>query len=258
MGDDRAEGAGRAAREGGRPIPDRTEDRLIVALDVPTVRLAEGLVDRLDGIVSFFKIGFWLQFAPGYDRLIDGLLAKGKRVFLDAKMYDIGETVKQGVKRAAERNVTFVTVHGDRDILKAAAEGRGNSALKIFTITVLTSLDEDGLRQLGYLCSVEELIRLRVEQSVASGIDGIIASAQDHPDRIRALAQAPGLLIATPGIRMPGAGLDDHKRSATPAQAIAAGADYIVMGRPVIQHDDPAAQALRVVAEMRKGQAQHG
>jgi orotidine-5'-phosphate decarboxylase len=181
-----------------REDPERIEDRLIVALDVPSVGEARDLVGQLDGVVSFFKVGLWLQFAAGFDGLIDELIKRDKKIFLDAKMFDIGETVKQGVARAAERGVSFVTVHGDGEIMRAAVEGRGNSQLKILAITVLTSLDADGLRDLGYLCSVEELIRLRVQQSVACGCDGIIAAPHDNPDRIRQLAGAPSLLIATP------------------------------------------------------------
>jgi orotidine-5'-phosphate decarboxylase len=116
---------------------------------------------------------------------------------------------------------------------------------------VLTSLDADGLRDLGYLCSVEELIRLRVQQSVAYGCDGIIAAPHDNPDRIRQLAGAPSLLIATPGVRLAGTSADDHKRPGTPAQAIAAGADYLVVGRPIVKSDDPALAARQIIADMQ-------
>jgi orotidine-5'-phosphate decarboxylase len=238
-----------------REIPAKIEDRLIVALDVPKVAEARELAARLDGIVSFFKIGLWLLFAAGGDGLIDELLRKGKKVFLDSKMFDIGETVKQGVARAAERGVSLVTVHGDGDIIRAAVEGKGNSDLKIFAITALTSLDENGLRELGYLCTVEELIRLRVRNAVKFGSDGIIASPRDNPNKMRALAGADHLLIATPGVRMPGAALDDHKRSGTPAQAIADGADYLVVGRPIIKDPDPVKAALRIIDDMRRGAA---
>src|SRR5438552_12957772 len=163
-----------------REVPERIEERLIVALDVPSISKARALVGRLDGVVSFFKIGLWLEFAAGFDGLLDDLIRRGKRVFLDAKMFDIGETVRQGVARAAERGVGFVTVHGDSEIIRASVEGRGNSPLKILAITVLTSVDQGGLRDLGYLCSVEELIRLRVQQSVACGCDGIIAAPHDN------------------------------------------------------------------------------
>jgi len=233
-----------------RDLPARIEDRLIVALDVPSIEEARTLIDKLDGVVSFFKVGLWLQFAAGFDSLIEHLLRKDKRVFLDAKMFDISETVKQGVARAAERGATFVTVHGDGEIMKAAVEGRGQSPLKIFAIPVLTSVDQDGLRELGYLCSVEELIQLRVKRAAECGCDGIIAAPHDNPDRIRERAGAQQLLVATPGVRLAGAPADDHKRPGTPAQAIAAGADYLVVGRPIVRSDDPSRAATAIIENM--------
>jgi orotidine-5'-phosphate decarboxylase len=128
-----------------RPVPGRIADRLIVALDLPDVGAARAMAERLDGIVSFFKLGLWLIFAPGFDRLVDELVGQGKKVFLDAKMFDIGETVKEGVRRAAERGVSLVTVHGDHDIIRAAVEGKRDSELRILAITVLTSIDDAGL-----------------------------------------------------------------------------------------------------------------
>lgn len=234
-----------------RDIPARIEDRLIVALDVPSIAEARALIERLDGVVSFFKLGLWLQFAAGFDGLIEHLLNRDKKVFLDAKMFDIGETVKQGVTRAAERGVTFVTVHGDGDIMRAAVEGRGGSPLKIFAISVLTSVDQDGLRELGYLCSLDELIALRVRRAAECGCDGVIAAPHDNPNRMRERAAAPQLLIATPGVRLAGAARDDHKRPGTPAQAIAAGADYLVVGRPIVRSDDPARAATAIIENMR-------
>ena len=233
-----------------RDLPARIEDRLIVALDVPRIEEARTLIDKLDGVVSFFKVGLWLQFAAGFDSLIEHLLRKDKRVFLDAKMFDISETVKQGVARAAERGATFVTVHGDGEIMKAAVEGRGQSPLKVFAIPVLTSVDQDGLRELGYLCSVEELIQLRVKRAAECGCDGIIAAPHDNPDRIRERAGAQQLLVATPGVRLAGAPADDHKRPGTPAQAIAAGADYLVVGRPIVRSDDPSRAATAIIENM--------
>lgn len=233
-------------------MPERVEDRLIVALDVPTVREARELAAKLDGVASFFKLGPWLLCAEGLDAFLDELIAKqGKRVFWDCKLFDIGETVKQGVARAAERGISLITVHGDEAIMRAAVEGRGASPLKVFAITVLTSLHDEGLRQLGYMCPLDELVRLRVRNAVACGCDGIIASAQDNPNEIRRLAGSDSLLIATPGIRPAGAALHDHRRSGTPGDAIASGADYLVVGRPITQHAQPAAEAARIIAEMR-------
>jgi orotidine-5'-phosphate decarboxylase len=237
-----------------RDIPHAMSDRLIVALDMPTIEGAVRLAGQLDGIVSFFKIGLWLLFAPGAERFIDGLIGEGKRVFLDAKMYDIGETVRQGVARAAERGVSLVTVHGDPEIMRAAVAGKvGSVRTKVFAISVLTSLNDSAVREMGYALPVAELIRLRVRQAVACGCDGVIASADDDPNAIRRMADAEHLLIATPGIREPGGAVDDHKRHATPAQAIARGADYLVVGRPITKADDPAAAARRIVADMERG-----
>jgi orotidine-5'-phosphate decarboxylase len=242
-----------------RDLPEAMADRLIVALDVPTIERAAALAARLDGVVSFFKVGLWLLFAPGAEAFIDGLIAQGKRVFLDAKMYDIGETVRQGVARAAERGVSLVTVHGDREIMRAAVAGRGASAhTKVFAISVLTSLDDAAAREMGYALPVADLIRLRVGQAVACGCDGIIASAHDDPDAIRRMADALHLLIATPGIREPGGAVDDHKRHATPAQAIARGADYLVVGRPITRAAEPAAAAQRIIADMERGYSSRG
>jgi orotidine-5'-phosphate decarboxylase len=229
-------------------------ERLIVALDVPTAERAAQLAAQLDGVASFFKIGLWLLFAPGAERFIDRLIGQGKQVFLDAKMFDIGETVRQGVARATERGVSIVTVHGDPEIMRAAVAGRaGSPRTKVFAISVLTSVDDRAARQMGYALPVADLIRLRVGQAVECGCDGVIASADDDPDAIRRTANAPHLLIATPGIREPGGAVDDHKRHATPAQAIARGADYLVVGRPITQAADPVAAARRIIADMERG-----
>jgi orotidine-5'-phosphate decarboxylase len=239
-----------------RDLPEKMADRLIVALDVPTIEGAARLAGQLDGIVSFFKIGLWLLFAPGAENFVDGLIGQGKRVFLDAKMYDIGETVRQGVARATERGVSLVTVHGDPEIMRAAVAGKAGSVhTKVFAISVLTSLNDAAVREMGYALPVAELIKLRVHQAVACGCDGVIASANDDPNAIRRMAAAEHLLIATPGIREPGGAADDHKRHATPAQAIVRGADYLVVGRPITQADDPAAVARRIIRDMERGRA---
>jgi orotidine-5'-phosphate decarboxylase len=236
-----------------RHLPARIEDRLIVALDLPSVAAARDIVARLDGIASFYKLGLWLIFAPGFEAFLDHLLTAGSNVFLDAKMFDIGETVRRGIERVAERGVSFVTIHGDGDIIRAAVAGRGTSKLKLLVVPALTSLNERGLRELGHSGSVADLIAERARFALDCGVDGIIASPQDNPDAIRRRLEAERLLVVTPGVRLAGAALDDHKRSGTPMQAIADGADYLVVGRPIVQADDPASMAARIIADMKRG-----
>jgi len=236
-----------------RSLPARMEDRLIVALDLPSVEQARTIVGRLDGIVSFYKLGLWLIFAPGFEAFLDELLRAGNNVFLDAKMFDIGETVRRGIERVAERGVSFVTIHGDGDIIRSAVEGRGNATLRLLVVPALTSLNERGLLELGHTGTVADLIAERARFALDCGVDGIIASPQDNPNAIRARLATERLLVVTPGVRLAGAALDDHKRSGTPAQAIADGADYLVVGRPIVQSEDPAAMAQRVVADMQRG-----
>jgi orotidine-5'-phosphate decarboxylase len=211
-----------------RNLPPRMADRLIVALDLPDVPAAAAMADRLADAVSFFKIGLGLQFRPGVDALIDRLLAAGKHVFLDAKIYDIPETVGRAV----------------------AAAAKSGSALRILAVTVLTSLDDAALRDMGYALGALELVEMRARRAVACGADGIIASADDNPDAIRRLAGSAGLLVATPGIRQSTGDVNDHRRSATPGQAIANGADYLVVGRPIVAAADPLAAAGSFIAEM--------
>jgi orotidine-5'-phosphate decarboxylase len=197
----------------------------------------------------------WLFFKKDTDALIDDLVARGKQVFLDYKMYDIGETVKRGVAGAASRGVSIVTVHGDDAIMKAAAEGKGDADLKVFAITVLTSLDDAALSGMGYRLSAAELVALRVRQAVKCGCDGIIASADDHPDALRRQAGDGGerLLIATPGVRRATDRQNDHRRFADPATAIQKGADYLVVGRPILQATDRATEAASIIADMESG-----
>ena len=235
-----------------RDVPHDMAERLIVALDVESVAAAAAMAERLDGVVSFFKIGLWLLFAPGVDRLVDTLIGRGKKVFLDAKMFDIPQTVNKGIAEAARRGVSFITVHGDDAIMRAAVQGRGTSELKIFAVTVLTSLDDAALHAMGYSLGARELVRRRAASAVACGCDGIIASAEDNPDEIRRVAQGPGLLIATPGIRQAQGSVNDHKRLATPREAIRHGADYLIVGRPIVEAAEPAAAARGFVREMEE------
>lgn len=248
------DGSGPAAAA--RDLPAEMAERLIVALDLPKVEEARAMADRLDGVVSFFKIGMWLFCAPGADRLIDDLVARGKNVFLDYKMYDIGETVREGVARVRERGVKFVTVHGDPRIIEAAVAGKaGDPKLKIMAVTVLTSLGDADLKEMGYSLSAAELVELRVKQAAQHGCDGVIASGADNPNEMRKRAGAPNLLITTPGVRRAGGTVDDHRRPATPADTIARGADYIVVGRPIIRAEDPVVEALAIVEDMKRGAA---
>jgi orotidine-5'-phosphate decarboxylase len=244
-----------SANASSRVVPPDMADRLIVALDVPTIAAAHNLADRLADTVSCFKIGLWLAFAEGIDGFLGDLLRRGKRIFLDTKMYDIGQTVEQGIARAAERGISFATVHGDPAMLQAAVRGRGHSALKVLAVTVLTSLDDRMVQEMGYRMNVADLVRLRTRQAVESGCDGIIAAPHDRPDDIRRQAGAPGLLVATPGVRPSGSPTDDHSRSATPGQAISYGADYLIVGRPILRAPDPAAQARAIIGEMRAAAA---
>lgn len=234
-----------------RPSTIAPKDRLIVALDLPSVAAAREIAVRLDGVVSFFKLGLWLIFAPGFEKFLDDLLRAGSSVFLDAKMFDIGETVRQGVRRAAERGVSLVTVHGDNDIIRAAADGKAGGRPKVLVVPVLTSLDAGGLRELGYTGSLAELIAERARAAALCGCDGIIAAPHDDPNRIRRVAGAEQLLVVTPGVRLSGTAVDDHKRSGTPAQAIAGGADYLVVGRPIVKSGDPTGAAARIIDDMR-------
>lgn len=236
-----------------RDLPARMGDRLIVALDVPSVAQARELVTKLEGVVSFYKIGMWLLYARGTEAFIDELIASGNRIFLDAKMHDIGETVRAGARAAAERGIAFMTIHAERQVIQAAMEGKGDTALKILAVTVLTSLLDEDLAASGYTMRVPALVAKRVADVAALGGDGIIASGQDDPNAIRAQAGAPGLLVVTPGIRPPGGDAGDQKRVATPAAAIARGADYLVVGRPIVAATDPAAAARAIIEDMERG-----
>ena len=220
-----------------------TSDPLIVALDVPSLTEAEKLVSELGDECAFYKVGMELYAAAGPDA-IEWLHGLGKSVFLDLKFYDISETVKRAVATVAKHGVRFLTVHGSRAVMQAAAEGRRNSLLRLLGVTVLTSFDEQDLIDLGYPCSVSDLVALRVKNARATGMDGIIASPLEAK-AIRELA-GPEMLIVTPGVRSATADTGDQKRVATPLEAIRNGADYLVIGRQVTRAENPAA-ALRAI-----------
>jgi orotidine-5'-phosphate decarboxylase len=221
-------------------------DRLIVALDVSSVEAAQGFVARLGDSVSFYKIGYQLAFAGGlaYAQTLTGA---GKQVFVDLKLHDIGNTVEQGVKSVARLGATFLTVHAYPQTMKAAVEARSNN-LRILAVTVLTSYDDNDLEAAGYGVTVTQLVARRAEQARDIGVDGVVSSAEEVT-KVRGIVGAK-LALVTPGIRPAGAEAGDQKRIATPATAIAAGADYLVVGRPVIAAPDPKAAAEAIVGEI--------
>ena len=230
-------------------------DRLIFPLDVPTVEAAKAWVEKLDGIVSFFKIGLELYVRSGLS-LLPWLVQRGKRAFLDLKYYDIPETVKAAVRCVADQEATFLTVHGDRKILHAAVEGRGASPLKLLAVTVLTSLSDEDIKDLGYNCSVQELALLRARHALEAGCDGVITSPQEVQS-IRNLAGArkagsgEKFLLVTPGIRPQSSAVQDHQRSSAPAEAIRAGADFLIVGRPIREAREPRHAAEEILREMQ-------
>lgn len=223
-------------------IDTATRDKLIVALDLSSYDQARTLVDRLGDTVNFYKIGLELLFAGGLD-LAQELKRDGKRVFLDLKFLDIGNTVERAVASAAGLGVDFITVHGhDTKTLKAAVKGRGSSNLKLLAVTVLTSLDQSDLEEQGITdITPAGLVVGRARMSELAGFDGVIASGQEAA-AIRA-ETGPDFLIVTPGIRLPGADAGDQTRVTTPEQAIGFGANHIVVGRPINAAQDPKAAA---------------
>jgi orotidine-5'-phosphate decarboxylase len=221
--------------------------KLIVALDYWDINEAIALVDTLGDEVTFYKIGLGLQLAGG-DRLAQTLIARGKRVFLDYKYLDIEETIKTAVRRAAEFGVDFLTIHGVGGVLRAAVEGRGSSRLKLLCVTVLTCMDADDVKEMGFQCNVEELVLARARKALDTGVDGVIASAREAA-KIKTTAGGK-LLVVTPGIRPKDSASDDQKRVATPGVAVRDGADYLVIGRPITKAPDPKQAARDIVDEM--------
>ena len=229
------------------PAKLQPRDRLIVALDVPSIREADAIIEKLGDAVTFYKIGYQLAFERGIP-LAAALVGAGKRVFLDMKLHDIGNTVARGVEAVARLGVTFLTVHAYPQTMRAAVEARAGSELKILAVTVLTSYDDADLAEAGYTISVEQLVAERATQAHDFGIDGIVCSAEEAAP-LRLMVGADMLLV-TPGIRPAGAAIGDQKRVTTPSQAVAAGADYLVVGRPIVEAADPKAAADAIVAEI--------
>lgn len=230
-------------------MPIDARDRLIVALDVPTVKDAEALVTRIGPAASFYKIGYQLGLAGGLP-FATGLIAAGKQVFLDFKLHDIGNTITHGVASVANMGATFLTVHAYPQTMKAAAEGARGSKLKVLAVTVLTSYDDKDLVEAGYALAVGPLVAKRAAQARDIGIDGLVCSPEEAAN-LRGIIGS-GMSLVTPGIRPAGSAAGDQKRVMTPARAIAAGADYLVVGRPIVEAADPRAAAEAIVKEIEQ------
>lgn len=228
-------------------------DRLIVALDMPTLEGARTLVTELGDTATFYKVGLELAMAGGL-QLVSELQHQGKKVFLDMKLLDIAHTVERAVDNAAELGATFLTVHGtDLKTMRAAVAGRGSSRLKLLAVTVLTNLTAEDLTEQGTTLAPEELVLRRAKMAHQSGFDGVIASGQEAA-AIRAVT-GPDFVIATPGIRLAGSSADDQARITTPESAISAGADYIVVGRPITEASEPKPMAETFVRHIQEAQA---
>lgn len=227
-----------------------SDDRLIVALDVPNVVQGLELVDRIGDAASFYKVGLGMLTGGGFALANELKHERGKQVFLDLKLFDIGATIEAAVRGIAQHGLDLLTVHGDPQVVAAAAQGRAGSDLKIMAVTVLTSLDRADLdANLIQPGDVAEIVVTRAARAFEAGADGVIASPREA-GLIRALPQAAGKLIVTPGVRPAGADVGDQKRIETPARAIANGATHIVVGRPIWQAADPAAAARAIAAEL--------
>jgi orotidine-5'-phosphate decarboxylase len=227
-------------------MPIAPRERLIVALDLSSVEAAEAMVARLGDAVSFYKIGYQLAYAGGL-AYAQKLAGAGKRTFLDLKLHDIGNTVAQGVKSVSRLGATFLTVHAYPQTMQAAVEAR-EGGLRILAVTVLTSYDDSDLKAAGYDASIRTLVAGRAEQARVLGVDGLVCSPEEAAT-VRPIAGADMVLV-TPGIRPAGAAAGDQKRIMAPASAVAAGADYLVVGRPIVAATDPRAVAEAIIAEI--------
>ncbi|WP_026596813.1 orotidine-5'-phosphate decarboxylase [Methylobacterium sp. 77] len=222
-------------------------DRLIVALDLPSVSEAEALVDRIGDAATFYKIGYRLAYSGGLS-LVQRLAGAGLKVFIDLKLHDIGNTVEDGVRALSDLGVTFLTVHAYPQTMRAAMRGRGTDGPTILAVTVLTSYDQADADEAGYAMPIPDLVALRARQAAEAGIGGIVCSAAEAIS-VRSVI-GPSRLIVTPGIRPAGDAVGDQKRVLTPSAAMEAGIDHIVVGRPITQSADPRAAAQAILAEM--------
>nr|WP_319384863.1 orotidine-5'-phosphate decarboxylase [uncultured Roseibium sp.] len=230
--------------------PKTALDRLMLPVDVPTIKDAEALVSRTEDRVGVYKIGMELQFAGGLEFARD-LAADGKKIFLDVKLHDIDNTITHAIRNVARMGMTFVTLHGYPKTMRAAVRGladEGNPALCLLGVTVLTSMDEDDLVAAGYRGPVADVVAARAKDARDAGMGGIVCAATEA-QKMRAILQDE-LVIVTPGIRPKGSSAGDQRRVMTPEDAIRAGSDYLVVGRPISRADDPGAAADAVVAEI--------
>ncbi|MDO9245487.1 MAG: orotidine-5'-phosphate decarboxylase [Phenylobacterium sp.] len=226
----------------------KADPRLIIPLDLPTVAEARAIVSALSDTVSFYKVGLELFATGGGMDLARDLKAAGKQVFLDWKLHDIGTTVQRSTAVLADSGCDFLTVHGEPQVMEAAVRGKGRSSLKVLAVTVLTSLSDADLIEMGFSETARSLVERRIHQAVAAGCDGVVASPHEA-----ALARAIGgkdFLVVTPGVRPDWSTKNDQARAATPADALKAGASHLVVGRPITAANDPREAAMRVAAEM--------
>ncbi len=226
----------------------KARERLIVALDLESVAEARALVAALGETASFFKVGMELAYAPGGFDFARELKASGKRVFLDLKLHDIGVTVERATRQIARLGVDFLTLHAFPQTMAAARQGASEGGLKLLAVTVMTSYDDADLKEAGYACGVAELVARRAKQAKEERVNGLILSPMELA-AIRPIV-GPDMLLVTPGVRPAGADPGDQKRVMTPGEAIAASADYIVVGRPITRAADPAAAAEAIAREM--------
>lgn len=223
------------------------DNSIICALDFADPKKAKSLVEELGDLVNIYKVGMLLQFTGGAD-MINWLLKNNKKVFLDMKYYDIPETVASVVEQVSKIGVHFLTIHGNSKIIEQAVKARGNSGLKLLAITVLTSMDADDLNELGMSCPVDEMVSYRVQKAVDFGCDGIITSGREAGLIKKKFGNS--ILTITPGIRPGGTVLHEHKRAVTPGEAIKSGADYLVIGRPIYDAEEPRNVTLTIINEI--------
>jgi orotidine-5'-phosphate decarboxylase len=224
---------------------------VIIALDVESVEQARALVEQIGDSIDFYKVGLELYATAGMD-FVSELSKNGKQVFLDLKFHDIGETVKRAVAQVAKQQVRFLTVHATDSVMRAAVAGKESSSLELLGVTVLTDVDQKDLNRMGFACSLQDLVARRAKSAAELGVDGLVCSPLEVA-AVRSIV-GPKMVLVTPGVRSAGAAVGDQKRVATPQQAIADGADYLVIGRQVTRASDPKAEVARILDEIAVAQ----